>query len=169
MPKSHLKLVTPTSVKRTVMPKRPRNGEIRSREYLTEAEVERLIKAASGNRHGHRDATMILLAYRHGLRVSELVELRCGTRWRSGRPPCMSVGRNRGRLARTRSSATSYGRYGDSSASRSPSRRSSSHQNGAHRSPRPASPHDRTGGDRGEVPLQVTSSHAPACLRLCAG
>ena len=27
-------------------------------------------------RHGHRDATMLLLAYRHGLRVSELVALR---------------------------------------------------------------------------------------------
>jgi type 1 fimbriae regulatory protein FimB/type 1 fimbriae regulatory protein FimE len=32
--------------------------------------------AAKGNRYGHRDATMILLAYRHGLRVSELVGLR---------------------------------------------------------------------------------------------
>jgi integrase len=29
-----------------------------------------------GNRYGHRDASMILLAYRHGLRVSELVDLR---------------------------------------------------------------------------------------------
>jgi type 1 fimbriae regulatory protein FimB/type 1 fimbriae regulatory protein FimE len=36
-------------------------------EHLTEAEVERLIAAAKGNRHGHRDATMILVAYRHGL------------------------------------------------------------------------------------------------------
>jgi len=26
--------------------------------------------------YGHRDATMILVAYRHGLRVSELVDLR---------------------------------------------------------------------------------------------
>jgi integrase len=34
------------------------------------------MKAATGNRWGHRDATMILVAYRHGLRVSELVELR---------------------------------------------------------------------------------------------
>jgi hypothetical protein len=39
------------------------------REYLTEAEVERLMKAASRNRWGHRDSTMILVAYRHGLRV----------------------------------------------------------------------------------------------------
>jgi type 1 fimbriae regulatory protein FimB/type 1 fimbriae regulatory protein FimE len=76
MAKSHLKLVTSNAVKRTVTPKRRRNGDLRTREYLTEAEVERLMKAATGNRHGHRDATMILVAYRHGLRVSELVDLR---------------------------------------------------------------------------------------------
>jgi type 1 fimbriae regulatory protein FimB/type 1 fimbriae regulatory protein FimE len=46
------------------------------REYLTEREVERLIKAAGSNRWGHRDATAILIAYRHGLRASELVVLR---------------------------------------------------------------------------------------------
>jgi type 1 fimbriae regulatory protein FimB/type 1 fimbriae regulatory protein FimE len=76
MAKSHLKLVTPTTKKRTVTPRRRRNGDLRTREYLTEAEVERLMKAATGNRHGRRDATMILVAYRHGLRVSELVDLR---------------------------------------------------------------------------------------------
>jgi len=76
MAKSHLKLVTPNTVKRTVTPKRRRNGDLRTREYLTEAEVERLMKAATGNRWGHRDATMILVAYRHGLRVSELTDLR---------------------------------------------------------------------------------------------
>src|SRR5215813_13103885 len=46
------------------------------REYLTEKEVDRLIEAAKGNRWGHRDATAILIAYRHGLRASELVALR---------------------------------------------------------------------------------------------
>jgi type 1 fimbriae regulatory protein FimB/type 1 fimbriae regulatory protein FimE len=76
MAKSHLKQVTPAIKKRTVTPKRRRNGDLRTSEYLTEAEVERLMKAATGNRHGHRDATMILVAYRHGLRVSELVDLR---------------------------------------------------------------------------------------------
>jgi integrase len=38
--------------------------------------VEHLLTAANGNRWGHRDATMILVGYRHGLRVSELVDLR---------------------------------------------------------------------------------------------
>ena len=48
----------------------------RMREYLTEKEVDRLIEAAKDNRWGHRDATAILIAYRHGLRASELVALR---------------------------------------------------------------------------------------------
>ena len=76
MAKSHLKLVTPSTVNRTVTPTRLPNGHLRTREYLTEAEVERLMAAARKNRWGHRDATMILVAYRHGLRVSELVDLR---------------------------------------------------------------------------------------------
>jgi integrase len=35
-----------------------------------------ILEAAEHNRHGHRDATMVLMAYRHGLRASELVDLR---------------------------------------------------------------------------------------------
>ena len=76
MAKSHLKLVAPATVNRTVTPTRRPNAEIRTREYLTEAEVERLLKAAKANRWGDRDWLMILVAYRHGLRVSELVDLR---------------------------------------------------------------------------------------------
>jgi type 1 fimbriae regulatory protein FimB/type 1 fimbriae regulatory protein FimE len=58
------------------MPVRKPNSELRTREYLTEPEVERLLKAAKGNRWGSRDAAMILIAYRHGLRAAELVDLR---------------------------------------------------------------------------------------------
>ncbi len=58
------------------LPTRPPNSELRTREHLTPAEVAKLIDAAKGNRHGHRDAVMILVAYRHGLRVSELCDLR---------------------------------------------------------------------------------------------
>jgi type 1 fimbriae regulatory protein FimB/type 1 fimbriae regulatory protein FimE len=76
MAKSHLKLVTPAIVNRTVTPKRVPNADLRTREYLTGAEVDRLLTAANGNRWGRRDATMVLMAYRHGLRVSELVDLR---------------------------------------------------------------------------------------------
>src|SRR5215831_5243183 len=76
MVKRHLRLVTPAAVNRTVTPKRPPNRDLRTREYLTEAEVERLMNAARNNRWGHRDATMVLVAYRHGLRAFELVDLR---------------------------------------------------------------------------------------------
>ena len=52
------------------LPRKPRNQAVRSREYLTEAEVGKLMKAARNTgRHGHRDATLILIAYRHALRV----------------------------------------------------------------------------------------------------
>ena len=77
MGKSHLKLVAPNTENRTVAtPRRKPNVELRTREYLTDAEIESLTDAAKGNRHGRRDATMILIAYRHGLRVSELMDLR---------------------------------------------------------------------------------------------
>jgi site-specific recombinase XerD len=46
----------------------------RTREYLTPDEVKGLIDAVRDNRHGHRDATMILMTYRHGLRAAELVD-----------------------------------------------------------------------------------------------
>jgi site-specific recombinase XerD len=76
MSKPHLKLVAPAIEIRTVTPRRAPNAELRTREYLTEGEVDALIAAAKENRWGQRDATMVLVAYRHGLRVSELVDLR---------------------------------------------------------------------------------------------
>src|SRR3974390_1432188 len=75
MAKSHLKLVAPATEKRTVAPGRKPNAAYRKREHLTEAEVERLIKAARDNRWGDRDAAMILVCYRHGLRAAELGDL----------------------------------------------------------------------------------------------
>jgi len=58
-------------------PRKVRNTERRSREFLTPAEVESLIHAAEKlGRTGTGDATMIMIAYRHALRVSELVSLR---------------------------------------------------------------------------------------------
>src|SRR5882672_1821108 len=75
--KPGLEANAPTIKKRTVSRGRLPNADYRTREYLTEREVERLMKAAGDNRHGHRDATMILLAFRHGLRASEL----CSLRW----------------------------------------------------------------------------------------
>jgi integrase len=106
MIKPRLRLVTPATVKRTVSLRRPRNGEVRTREHLTEDEVEKLIEAAKNNRHGHRDALMVLMTYRHGLRAAEVVDLR----WEQGpcqplafqqigleRPPCFKSGSPRQR------------------------------------------------------------------------
>ena len=77
---AHLKLVEPCDENRQVETtptlRRVTNAEMRSREYLTPAEVEALMATArKRSRYGHRDATMILVAYRHGLRVSELCRL----------------------------------------------------------------------------------------------
>lgn len=48
----------------------------RSREYLLESEIDLIIAAAKKSRHGLRDSTFILLSYRHGLRVSEAINLK---------------------------------------------------------------------------------------------
>ncbi len=76
MAKFKLRLIAPTTENRTVDSRRPKNADLRTREHLTTDEVERLIKAASNNRHGHRDALMILLTFRHGLRAAEICDLR---------------------------------------------------------------------------------------------
>jgi hypothetical protein len=130
MGKPRLKLVAPATVNRTVMPVRRPNAELRRREHLTEAEVDRLMEAAKTNRWGSRNATMVLVAYRHGLRAAELVDLRCGIRWTSKRPPCTSVGSRRALLRRTLCLGTNCALCGGSSASRSLSRPSSSPRNG---------------------------------------
>jgi type 1 fimbriae regulatory protein FimB/type 1 fimbriae regulatory protein FimE len=45
------------------------------RQYFTEAELSKLISAARKGRYGHRDATLVLIMARHGLRVTEAVDL----------------------------------------------------------------------------------------------
>ena len=75
--KSRLKLVKPDAENRAVAPTGLANSKYRSREHLTPSEVEKLIEVAKTNRYGHRDATMLLVAFRHGLRASEL----CGLEW----------------------------------------------------------------------------------------
>jgi integrase len=79
MAKPKLKLVAPDIVFPAVgssTPRRRKNAELRTREYLTPDEVKALLEAVKDNRHGARDSTMILIAYRHGLRAAELVDLR---------------------------------------------------------------------------------------------
>jgi integrase len=86
-----LRLVEPSNVFRSV-PTRPTNAELRSREYLTPPEVDRLIKSARSGRYAHRDATLILIAFRHGLRAQEI----CDLEWSQvefGRSACLHVRR----------------------------------------------------------------------------
>jgi site-specific recombinase XerD len=68
----------PNAVNGKVAPPRRRpNTDTRSREYLTPSEVDRLLDTAgTSGRHGARDRTLLLLMYRHGLRVSEATALR---------------------------------------------------------------------------------------------
>jgi integrase len=74
MDNPNLAMVAPAIVNRTVL--RKPNAELRTREHLTLDEVERLIEIASANRQGQRDALMVLLAFRHGLRAAEVCDLR---------------------------------------------------------------------------------------------
>jgi len=89
--KPAIKLVEPCNENRQVMPVRPANADLRSREYLTPAEIERLLKAAKDGRWGHRDATLIMVAYRHGLRelparsANQTRRIKHGATSRSGR------------------------------------------------------------------------------------
>ena len=46
------------------------------RQALTEDELDRLFAALKRNRHGHRDYMVALVTFLHGLRVSELIDLR---------------------------------------------------------------------------------------------
>lgn len=72
---SKLKPVTPSGDRRAVTPQRHPNSKYRKREYLTPAEMKNLINAAKRNRHSQRDTAMILTAYRHALRASEVCDL----------------------------------------------------------------------------------------------
>ena len=73
--KPHLKIVAPTNQNRKVMPVRPSNDDMRAREYLLPAEIDQLIAATKQSRYPQRDATLILVAYRHGLRAIEAADL----------------------------------------------------------------------------------------------
>jgi len=61
----------------SIPPIRQPNHQLRTREYLTTQEIDKLRKGARGvGRHGQRDDTLILIMFRHGLRVSEATTLR---------------------------------------------------------------------------------------------
>ena len=79
--KSRSKKRTPNIVNLTV-----------KRRYLTQREIDRLMDCARKHgRYGHRDATMILVAYRHGLRASRCATSN-GSRSNSPRAACTFTG-----------------------------------------------------------------------------
>ena len=47
-----------------------------AKNFLTTSEMKKFLEAARKGRHGVRDYCLILMAYRYGLRVSELIDIR---------------------------------------------------------------------------------------------
>ena len=102
--------------------KKPYGGK---RQALTQDELDRLFAALKSNRHGHRDHMIALVTFLHGLRVSELIDLRWDDiDWRKGTSPS-GASRARSTVLIT-SNATRPSASSDCSASRSPSDRTSS-------------------------------------------
>ena len=50
--------------------------DARAKNFLTESEMKKFLDAARKGRHSVRDFCLMLVAYRHGLRVSELIDIR---------------------------------------------------------------------------------------------
>ena len=123
-----MRLVTPSTVLRTVMPRRPPNRDLRTREHLTEAEVERLMEAAKG-----KTATATGTPPWSSWLTGTIDRPSLGSRWTSERPPCTSVGSRRAHPARIRSWATSCAPSDGSSANRSLDHLSSSRRSVARR------------------------------------
>jgi integrase len=97
--KPKLRIVPPSTVNRSVAsvsaPGRAANSEYRDREHLTPEEVHRLIETAKRGRHGLRDAALILMVFRHGLRAQEV----CDLKWSEvqfGRNPTVFIRRVKG-------------------------------------------------------------------------
>jgi integrase len=102
--------------KPTVRGGRAKNADYRQREYMTEGEIDSLLATAGNSRNPVRDRLLILMAFRHALRVSELVDLR----WQQIDLDTASIHIRRaknGRLASTACRVTNLGCCGHYGAS----------------------------------------------------
>ena len=76
------RLKTTTQAVKWKVKAKPYGGK---RQALTQDELDRLFAALKSNRHGHRDYMVALVTFLHGLRVSELIDLRWDDiDWRKG-------------------------------------------------------------------------------------
>jgi len=57
-------------------PTLPADQRSRNKDYLDQNEMDQLLAAARAGRHGTRDFLLLMMVYRHGLRVSEAVSMR---------------------------------------------------------------------------------------------
>ncbi len=143
------------------------------RKYLTLREIEKLRDyARKHSRYGHRDSTMVLVTYRHGLRASIVMDcepqksaISNGTRPSSTRAACTSAGPRTARHPSILSGAMRFVPYASSAVKARP-RLTSSSRSAAdqehHRLP-PSHPEARQGR---QDAFPAASSHAAACVRL---
>ena len=159
----------PRNFFRTVGSQRVPNSKLGAREYLTAAEVGKLNSEARNGRHGHRDATLILVAYRHGLRASEIADLE----WSQ-----VELGRNATlhvrRAKNGKPSAHPAARRRGASAARASSAIPGFDLRLRHRAWRPVyarchQPADQAHRRAGEIRLSDSHSHAASRLRIRPG
>ena len=164
--KSHLKLVTPASVKRTVTPKRLPNCKLRTREYLTEAEIERLMAAAKRTAGATGTLLWSLWPIGTGIRVSGPSLGSGGVR--NGHPA-----RPQGQAGHSKRASGPRGRA--TRAATAPTRPGTQvtlrihFGAGVTLQHRWLRPHGGAGRGRGQAGVQSASTHAQARLWLCAG